>query len=436
MSTFRRFLLATLLCALLPTGCGSVTSKSPVIAVRHELLIAATNHERIFATAAAPVVGEILTTTNGTWTNNPTSFTYQWQHCNPTCTNISGATTNSYTIPSSDLGFTIDVIVTAHNAQGAASQTSAPTGTVASGGRVVPANPTGPPIPSGGWTVELADGFQACITFTSTNCSAGYPRTDGAWSPQTDGAANHNANEIDAFEPFALDVTTAGFVTTCTQTPNLGKNYTCGQILNNGGAGGTNSNAPISPAPFNWNPSSGTWAVQYQAQLPADQGNMDPGVWENGSGGTPEIDNAEYFGMHQQPTQTNTWCGMGWGFPAVPFGGSQSGTGDSQFWCSGTAPSFDPSTAFHTYTMYFSGGSYKGYTDGTQVTSGTYSVTSAPLKSLLGMSMRKDTATGVSYALPAGGVQLIIPYYAVYEATSANNAGTNGPIIEPGTSVG
>lgn len=82
-------------------------------------------------TASAPTVGEVLTTTNGTWTGSPTSFAYQWQHCAASaCTNITGATSSTYTIQSSDVGDTIDVIVTASNAGGSASQTSAPTGVV------------------------------------------------------------------------------------------------------------------------------------------------------------------------------------------------------------------------------------------------------------------------------------------------------------------
>jgi hypothetical protein len=93
-------------------------------------------HSGTFGSAGSPTVGEVLTTTNGTWTNNPTSYTYQWQHCSsgPGCSNISGATASSYTIVSGDAGDTIVVIVTAYNAGGQASQTSAPTGTVPGGG--------------------------------------------------------------------------------------------------------------------------------------------------------------------------------------------------------------------------------------------------------------------------------------------------------------
>jgi hypothetical protein len=83
-----------------------------------------------FGTAQAPVVGEVLSTTPGTWANNPTSYTYQWRRCSPSCSNIVGATTPTYTLTAPDAGKTIDVVVTASNSAGSASQTSAPTGDV------------------------------------------------------------------------------------------------------------------------------------------------------------------------------------------------------------------------------------------------------------------------------------------------------------------
>jgi hypothetical protein len=88
---------------------------------------------------AVPVIsgtaqqGQTLTTSNGSWTNSPTSYAYQWQDCTTTgCTNIAGATSSSYTLQSSDVGDTIDAIVTATNAGGSSSATSGQTGTVTS----------------------------------------------------------------------------------------------------------------------------------------------------------------------------------------------------------------------------------------------------------------------------------------------------------------
>jgi hypothetical protein len=67
------------------------------------------------------VVGSSLSTTNGTWTNSPTSFTYQWKRNG---TNISSATSSSYTVQVADAGANITVTVTATNTAGSASATS------------------------------------------------------------------------------------------------------------------------------------------------------------------------------------------------------------------------------------------------------------------------------------------------------------------------
>ena len=68
--------------------------------------------------------GSTLTSTTGVWTNNPTSYSYQWQRGptdNSSFSNISGATSSSYTLGTSDIGYTVRVVVTATNARGSTS---------------------------------------------------------------------------------------------------------------------------------------------------------------------------------------------------------------------------------------------------------------------------------------------------------------------------
>ena len=81
-----------------------------------------------------PRVGETLTAQNGTWSNNPTAFQYQWQRCNATggsCVNIPGAIQKTYLLTSADAGRTMRVRVTGINAEGAVNARSAPTAVVA-----------------------------------------------------------------------------------------------------------------------------------------------------------------------------------------------------------------------------------------------------------------------------------------------------------------
>jgi len=85
--------------------------------------------------SGTPTQGKTLTASPGTWNYSPTSYAYQWRRCSTSsgCANISGATSSSYVLQSSDVGDTIDVVVTASNAGGSASVVSAPTVVVTSG---------------------------------------------------------------------------------------------------------------------------------------------------------------------------------------------------------------------------------------------------------------------------------------------------------------
>src|SRR5439155_889509 len=70
---------------------------------------------------------QTLTETHGTWTNEPTSYSYQWQHCNTSgdaCLAITGATAQTYTLASADVEHTLRVQVTASNSGGASSPAS------------------------------------------------------------------------------------------------------------------------------------------------------------------------------------------------------------------------------------------------------------------------------------------------------------------------
>jgi surface protein len=66
------------------------------------------------------VVGNVLSTTNGTWTGSPTSYAYQWKRG---ATNI-GTNANTYTLVNADAGQSITCVVTATNAGGSTPATS------------------------------------------------------------------------------------------------------------------------------------------------------------------------------------------------------------------------------------------------------------------------------------------------------------------------
>jgi sugar lactone lactonase YvrE len=83
--------------------------------------------------SGTPAVGQTLTATPGTWTEYPTSYSYQWELCDSSganCTDISGATASSYTVLAADAGHTLRVVVTAGNDVGSTPDSSAATAAV------------------------------------------------------------------------------------------------------------------------------------------------------------------------------------------------------------------------------------------------------------------------------------------------------------------
>ena len=79
--------------------------------------------------------GETVTALPGSWTNEPTAYSYQWEACwspGKRCAVISEDNTDTYTLTESDVGSQINVSVGASNAGGGSgySVESAPTGIV------------------------------------------------------------------------------------------------------------------------------------------------------------------------------------------------------------------------------------------------------------------------------------------------------------------
>jgi hypothetical protein len=126
--------LATIVLIIVSGGSNAPHAQASPIAIIHN----AAGGFVAGGTVSAPTVGEVLTSTNGTWTNNPIPpYTYAWDDCNSggaSCSAISGATASTYTIGSGDVGHTIASFVTATNGSGSTQQESNLSGVVTSGG--------------------------------------------------------------------------------------------------------------------------------------------------------------------------------------------------------------------------------------------------------------------------------------------------------------
>ena len=104
------------------------------------------------AVTGTTVVGDVLTTTNGTWTGSPTGYSYQWKSGS---SNV-GTNVNHYTLQVSDTGNNMTCVVTATNVSGSTPATSNSVGPVTN----VPINSVAPVV-SGSVTVGS--------TLTTTN---------------------------------------------------------------------------------------------------------------------------------------------------------------------------------------------------------------------------------------------------------------------------
>jgi len=108
---------------------------------------AAPSNSTLPAVSGTAKVGQTLTVSNGSWTGNPTDYSYQWQRCtsSTSCTNIADATARTYVAADGDVGHTLRAVVTATNADGLSTANSSQTSTVAAA-TGVPANTVRPSI--------------------------------------------------------------------------------------------------------------------------------------------------------------------------------------------------------------------------------------------------------------------------------------------------
>jgi hypothetical protein len=99
--------------------------------------------------SGTPQEGSTLKGDRGQWSNNPTSYNYQWRRCDKnggSCANISGATSREYKLTSADVGNTVRFRVRATNSTGSTDATSVPTAVITKAATPPPANG----CPSGG----------------------------------------------------------------------------------------------------------------------------------------------------------------------------------------------------------------------------------------------------------------------------------------------
>ncbi|WP_259314604.1 hypothetical protein [Capillimicrobium parvum] len=158
---------------------------------------------------AAPMMGQRLDAARGRWTNQPTSYAFQWVRCNADgvtgCTDLAGATRNRYVPGAADVGGTLVVRVVAHNQFGdSAPAASAPTGVVQPS---VPVLRTAPMVPAGTPRVGVKIGGRAGAWYAGpTGYRYQWLRCDAAGDNCVAAAAERTSTrDVNPYVPTALD---------------------------------------------------------------------------------------------------------------------------------------------------------------------------------------------------------------------------------------
>jgi len=135
------------------------------------------NVSRPAITPTTPLQAVSLSTSNGTWTNSPTSYAYQWLRCTGgECTNIGGATGAKYTPTELDVGYSLAVDVTASNSSGNGVARTALTSAVQKAGTI-----TEYTVPSKEDPWGIASGPDGNLWFTAAT-KIGYISTAGSFT--------------------------------------------------------------------------------------------------------------------------------------------------------------------------------------------------------------------------------------------------------------
>lgn len=89
------------------------------------------------ALSGTPMVGVRMAVSNGSWSNGPVTYGYQWKRCSNfgnECVPIVGAVNANYTPVEADIGHTLAATITAINGDGSATATTAVSGLVSANG--------------------------------------------------------------------------------------------------------------------------------------------------------------------------------------------------------------------------------------------------------------------------------------------------------------
>ena len=207
--------------------------------------------------------GQTLTENHGTWTNSPTSYTYQWLQCDSAgnnCTPISSTNAQTYVPIAADVGHTLKVQETARNAGGSSLPASSAATSV-----VVP------PVPVNTASPTISGTAQQGQTLTESH---------GTWSNSPTGYT-YQWLQCNSLGTSCLPITGANAQTYVLVAGDVGHTIEVQETASNAGGSGTPAASAatsevVPPAPVNSAPPTISGTAQQGQTLTESHG-----TWSN-----------------------------------------------------------------------------------------------------------------------------------------------------------
>ena len=301
-------------------------------------------------------------------------------------------------------------------------------------------SPTGPAAPAGGWSVALADHFEAPLGTAAGDDNIFYPNisySNNAATPQY----GYNDFELEAYSSSQVQSGNGELVLTAKpdtdSLPASGGHYQTNYL--SGTVNTSTAHTAQGWKGFDWIPAKGeTWAFEVDAQFPVDTDDMWNAFWTSSENGwTDERDFFEGQATSNEVDSDNIYS-------TSPF---------AQDWYKDSTPEpFDLAASFNRYTyVIYPSGSWSFYINGVQQTwVGNNGIAPAetpgesnpntPMELIMNYALDYYNSATNSHSdtdpnFTSGTRQFIIKSAAVYE--DAANAGQNyvGGGIAPGTTI-
>jgi hypothetical protein len=302
----------------------------------------------------------------------------------------------------------------------------------------VPAGPSGPTSPSGGWDVVFADGFGLPLINGANN--RGRTDVDPAWVFLGNGSDvnGFNNNELQKFNSSQISVASDGLRLTAAYSPNRG---TSGGGVCNYVSGAISSTTDALSDGFQFMPGGGDtwafelvtkWAPQFDGGITS--GGNDEGWWASGGpplgGWKDEIDFIEHWRWRGPPSiSAAVWVydTSGPHTISIPMDMKQ-------------ILGSDPAGGFHRYTFnLLANNTYRFYVDGELVgTKGPPpSLQRVWMKLILSYALRNPTAPNprIIPNFQSGTRTWTIQSFVVYKGKDTGDANVGHRTIAPGTII-